>query len=304
MPLDDFQKAVTAVVSRNRGDGSPFAGGAVIQQHGFRLSDDQDIFTDDGDRLDGLVAADRTALEAEGYTVRETRSYSGFRECAVMKPMVGTTVLQWTAALGREFYAPVPDPLFGRRLHFADLAANKALAAAGRMKKRDFVDLWMLDRHVMPLWRIACAAPGKDAGLNPFSLIEDAALNWSAAMRNDGPAGRPKLTTDISLAEVGAGLRRAMREARLILPELGPECYGRLQVDDSGQPLRGREPAAGGAWKPPMPGGALPAFAGMDSEMIAGLIAEHGLEGSRHTGLAAEADMDKPDPDRGPDFSM
>ena len=115
-------------------------------------------------------------------------------------------------------------------------------------------------------------------------------------MRNDGPAGRPKLTTDITLAEVGAGLRRAMREARLILPELGPECYGRLQVDDSGQPLCGREPAAGGAWKAPIPGGALPAFAGMDSEMIAGLIAEHGPEGSRHTVLASEAAMDKPDP--------
>ena len=198
MPLDDFQKAVTAVVSRNRSDGSPFAGGAVIQQHGFRLSDDQDIFTDDGDRLDRLVAADRAVLEAEGYTVRETRSYAGFRECAVMKPMVGTTVLQWTAALGREFYAPVPDPLFGRRLHFADLATNKALAAAGRMMKRDFVDLWMLDRHVMPLWRIACAAPGKDAGLNPFSLIEDAALNWSDGV--DAPSKRrhiaPEKTPD------------------------------------------------------------------------------------------------------------
>ena len=45
MPLDEFQKSVIAVVSRNRDSGSPFAGGAVIQQHGFRLTEDQDIFT-------------------------------------------------------------------------------------------------------------------------------------------------------------------------------------------------------------------------------------------------------------------
>ncbi len=160
MPLDKFQKAVTAVISRNRDAASPFAGGGVIQQHGFRLTEDQDIFTTGEEPLDRLVQADRAALEAAGFAVRPGRRYSGFRECKVMKPMTGTTVLQWTAGLAREFYAPVPDELFGFRLHLADLAVNKALAAAGRMRKRDFADLWMLDRHVMPLWRMACAALG------------------------------------------------------------------------------------------------------------------------------------------------
>ena len=45
MSLDEFQKGVIAVISRNRDPGSPFASGAVIKQHGFRLSEDQDIFT-------------------------------------------------------------------------------------------------------------------------------------------------------------------------------------------------------------------------------------------------------------------
>ena len=48
MPLDEFQKGVIAVISHNRGPGSPFAGDAVIRQHGFRLSEDQDIFTAGG----------------------------------------------------------------------------------------------------------------------------------------------------------------------------------------------------------------------------------------------------------------
>ena len=288
MPLDEFQQGVIAVINRNRDSGSPFAGGAVIQQHGFRLTEDQDIFTASDESLDELVQADRAALEAAGFRVHPRRSYSGFRECVVEKPMTGTTVLQWTAALAREFYVPVPDPQFGHRLHIADLAVNKALAAASRMKKRDFVDLWMLDRHVMPLWRMVCGAPGKETDLNPFSTIEHISYNWSMTVRRDDPADQLMLTIDVPLEEIGSGLRNAMREARLVLPDVQPEHYGRLQVDEAGNPVATREITPGGTWKAPVPGGALPAFAGADSEMIAGLIAEYGLEGSRYTGSPAE----------------
>ena len=290
MPLDEFQKGVVAVIRRNRDPASPFAGGAVIQQHGFRVSEDQDIFTSSDEHLDTLVQDDREALEANGYVTQVRRSYSGFRECRVAMPITGTTILQWTAALAREYYAPVPDPQFGYRLHFADLAVNKALAASGRMRKRDFVDLWMLDRHVMPLWRMACAAPGKETDLNPFSLVEDIAFNWSVTVRRDDPGDHPTLTTEVSPEEIGAGLRKAIREARLILRDIEPAHYVRLQVGDTGQPLLAREITAGGTWRAPRPGGALPAFAGTDSEMVARLIAEYGLEGSRFTGEAPAAE--------------
>ena len=289
MPLDEFQKDVIAVISRNRGPESPFAGGADIQQHGLRIPEDQGIFTTGHEPIDDLVKADRTALEEAGFTVNLRRSHSGFRECTVMKPMTGTTILQWTVALAREFYAPVPDPQFGHRLHLADLAVNKALAAASRVRKRDFVDLWMLDRHVMPLWRMACAAPGKEPDLNPFSLIEDASFNWSRTVRRDNPADRLTMTADISLQEIGEGLRKAMREARLYLQDISPEHYGRLQVDAEGRPVVSRETVAGERWKTPMAGGALPTFDGIDSEMIAGVIAQYGLEGSRHTGPAPQS---------------
>lgn len=72
------------------------------------------------------------------------------------KSLAGTTVLRWTHGLSREFHSPVPDEMFDYRLHFADLAVNKTPAAGSPMEKRDFVDLWVLDRHVMPLWRMAC----------------------------------------------------------------------------------------------------------------------------------------------------
>ena len=284
MPLDEFQKSVIAVVSRNRDSKSPFADGAAIQQHGFRLSAHQDIFAVSDESLDDLVKADRTALEAAGFEVHSRIGFTGFRECLIVKSMIGTTVLQWTTALAHEFHGPVPDPQFGHRLHFADLAVNKALAAASRTEMRDFVDLWMLNRHVIPLWRMACGVPGKDVALNPFSVIERISFNWCRAVQKDDQVGKLLLTADVPLEEVGGGLRDAMDEARLVLSDVQPEHYGRLQVGEGGQPVVAREIAQGGVWKALKPGGVLPAFAGIDSEMIAGLIAEYGPEGSRCTG--------------------
>ena len=285
MPLDEFQKGIVAVISSNRDPQSAFAGGGVIQQHGIRLTDDQDIFASDDGLLDDLVQADRRALEAAGYTVRNTRKFDGFRECLISKPMTGSTVLQWTAGLANEYFAPVPDPLFGYRLHFADLAVNKALAAGSRMKKRDFVDLLMLDRHVMPLWRMACAVPGKRPDLNPFSLVERMSHNWDLAVRRNAADDRLVLTEELSLEEIGQGLFASLDETRMRLPDAPPESYGRLQVDGNGQPVVNRGITSGGNWKAPRPGGALPSFEGIESEMIAGLIAEHGPEGNLHTGF-------------------
>ena len=44
MPLDAFQREVLAVLSRRRTPSSPLAGGAVLQLHGYRLSEDLDVF--------------------------------------------------------------------------------------------------------------------------------------------------------------------------------------------------------------------------------------------------------------------
>ena len=212
----------------------------MIQQHGFRLTEDQDIFAAGDEQLDDLVQADRAALEAAGFAVHPRRSYSGFRECTVAKPMTGTSVLQWTAALSREFYAPVPDPQFGHRLHLADLAVNKALAAASRMKKRDFADLWMLDRHVMPLWRMACGAPGKDAGLNPFSVIERISFNWSMTVGRNDPSDWLVLTVDVPLEEIRRG--SAQRDAGRAASSAGcPAGTLRSPPDRRGRPA-GRRP--------------------------------------------------------------
>ena len=268
MPLDEYQKGIIGVIRAHRDAESPFAGGSGIQQHGFRLSDDQDIFTS-GD-LDSIMRQDTQALKTAGYSVLPGKSYTGFRECIVAKLAIGRTILQWTQGLVDEFYAPVPDPLFGFRLHFADLAVNKALAAGSRMELRDFVDLWMLDCHVVPLWRMACAAPGKHSLVNPFSLIEDISRNWHFTSRRKDPGDDLLLTTETPLEEVWTNLNDRIHEARVALRSVEPECYGRLEVDTRKRPVLTREVTSGGHWVAPLLGGGMPSFEGIDREVTSG----------------------------------
>ena len=67
-----------------------------------------------------------------------------------------------------------PDEEFGWRLHLADLATNKVLALAGRWEARDFVDTLYLDETFASLGLLAWAAAGKDPGLTPWLILEQA----------------------------------------------------------------------------------------------------------------------------------
>ena len=279
MPLDDFQKEILELIRENRTTSSPFAGGSVIQYHGMRLSDDQDIFTA-GDP-EPVMRIDKRVLEDAGLTVQETKTYTGFRECHVMRPGISSTTLQWSQALNLEYFAPVPDPDFGQRLHFVDLAANKTLAASGRTLERDFVDLWMLDRYIMPLWRMACAAGSKSQDFGPLALIDRISFNYTLATTKNRNQSRVVHTTEIPKGEPTEGLFAAIDKARLILPRLPESWLGKLQLSNKGQPVLNKEPIAieGGSWIQPELGGALPTFEGIDDQMVANLIAEYGKEG-------------------------
>jgi len=69
------------------------------------------------------------------------------------------------------------DDLFGYRLHVADLATNKALAAAGRREPRDVLDLLYIHKHHLPLGAVIWAAVAKDPGYSPESLIAEIRRN-------------------------------------------------------------------------------------------------------------------------------
>jgi hypothetical protein len=63
---------------------------------------------------------------------------------------------------------------FGYCLHPADIAVNKILALAGRTEIRDFLDTLQLDDAYLSLGALIWAACGKDPGLSPSMIMDQA----------------------------------------------------------------------------------------------------------------------------------
>jgi hypothetical protein len=78
----------------------------------------------------------------------------------------------WAHDSAWRFMPLVRDPLGGLLLHPVDVAVNKVLALAGRDEPRDFVDILFVHARVLPLAALCWAAPGKDPGFTPLSLLE------------------------------------------------------------------------------------------------------------------------------------
>jgi hypothetical protein len=288
MPLDDLQKAVLAVLLPKRSPQSVFAGGSVLNRHAYRLSDDQDLFHAEGVDVHDVAKADMTALEQVGYHVTVTKQYEGFIEARVGHEEMGTTKIQWVEAGSWTFFAPVPDPEYGFRLHMVDLAINKALAAGGRHEARDFIDLALIHEHVMPLWQAIWAAPGKDAQWSPLSLAERIGRNNNFRQEDYDDAEIISLI-DLSATEIGAIVREAIEEARQLFESLPPETAGHLLVDENGH-LASLDTILNGEGVRVLPakrGGAWPSSPDIDHFFVDRLIQQFGRDGEKLTEMGA-----------------
>ena len=279
MPLDDFQKRVVKTIAPNRSMNSPIAGGGMLQQFGIRLSNDTDIFIKDED-VNTLFESDRQLLAKAGFYVEKTRTYEGFIEALVAsmnEDEPGRTHLQWVSEGLNGFFPAIRDEEVGFRLHFADLAVNKLLACTGRKKLRDFVDMWMIDAYSMPLWRLALAAPGKDTGWSPRSLIERFAANMvfsPVQFESD-----VDLLIPIEPKTIIQGLRCSIDEARIKLDEINISMAGKLAVID-GQVVTGRDIRTDVEWIDVYAGG-NPHLAGFrDDNLVQPIIEKFGIDGA------------------------
>src|SRR5438067_460005 len=81
--------------------------------------------------------------------------------------------LEWTHDSAFRFFFTQPDELFGYVLHPADLATNKASAAADRREPRDIVDLVTIHENILPLGAAVCAAVGRFPGQSPEEMLSD-----------------------------------------------------------------------------------------------------------------------------------
>src|SRR5205814_4095770 len=79
--------------------------------------------------------------------------------------------IDWAADSAFGFFPIERDPQWGWRLHLFDMATNKALALSARTETRDYVDIVELHK-TFPLAAICWAAPGKDPGFTPLSLLK------------------------------------------------------------------------------------------------------------------------------------
>jgi hypothetical protein len=255
--------------------------GAVLQRHGYRASEDLDVFNAPNINVVAAAELDITDLRAAGFEVSPTTRYEGFVEAIAAKPDIGTTKIQWVQYSGYNFYQPVPDPEFGWRLHFADLAVNKVLAAASRRQPRDLIDLYLVHTFIMPLWHAVWAAPGKDVEMTPEKVVERVRYHSQYApgeIQNSvfaaPPAAIPNMITEV---------RNALDEAENYVNRLPADTVGKILVDSTGRPIRSldelktlEQPAVAA-----VEGGTWPSGPDIDHFIIARIIDSYGRNGEK-----------------------
>jgi hypothetical protein len=163
---------VLRVLAAERSPDSYIAGGVAINREGPRFSDDIDIFQDTEQRLEAAANADAKALTAAGLKLSWKKIVTGKRE-AELEGLGDRMRLDWVHDSAYRFFPPQRDELFGYVLHPADLATNKASAAADRRESRDIVDLVTIHESILPLGAVICAAVGRFPGQSPEEMLAD-----------------------------------------------------------------------------------------------------------------------------------
>jgi hypothetical protein len=245
MALTPLQRRICLLLAeqRKRSGESYVAGGAALNEllGGARMSRDVDLFHDTEEALAATWAQDRLTLQQAGLRVVPSRESPSFVQAQVGDG-AETEVLQWVQDSAYRFFPLVESELFGLTLHPFDHATNKVLALAGRRKVRDWVDTIQCHDSLQPLGYLAWAASGKDPGLSPLFILEQAARTRYVQgeldqLQFDGPTPRA--------AELSVRWHLAIDEARELIKLLPSEEAGRCVLDAAGRLERAAPEALG-----------------------------------------------------------
>jgi hypothetical protein len=235
MALTALQVAILRLLSERRmRSGESYVAGGVALNHVLqapRLSQDIDLFHDTDQALLQSWQDDRELLRGAGYSVEVVHEAPGFIDAEVGRDR-DAVLVQWARDSAFRFFPLMRDETLGLTLHPYDLATNKALALAGRLEPRDWIDLINCHEAIQPLGCLAWAACGKDPGFTPEFIIDAAAAQRYAQEEIDLLAfvdGPP------SAAELGGRWKQAVREAREIIARLPVETLGCCVLDRGGR---------------------------------------------------------------------
>ncbi|MDQ6621882.1 MAG: nucleotidyl transferase AbiEii/AbiGii toxin family protein [Verrucomicrobiota bacterium] len=253
MPLTDFQRDVFRLLASHRHPDSYVAGATPLhrQADSPRFSEDIDIFHDAEEAVARAAENDLRVLAENGYQIERTLITPAFQRAGIRKQNE-VLKLEWAVDSAFRFFPVQPDDDFGFTLHIADLATNKILALAGRWEARDFIDTLYLHRTYAQLGLLAWAAAGKDPGLTPLFILEQAArfnrLNADelAAVLGSGKLDLPKMKADwLRMLDSAQRIIRSLPTEDMGCFYLGP---GNTAVDPGSHPNATRHFASvGGA---------------------------------------------------------
>jgi hypothetical protein len=228
VPISKFQSDVLQLLAAQRSPDSYITGGIAINRQGPRFSDDIDIFHDSIARQESAVAADEAALAAAGYAIAwPPNQRTGKREATVAKS--GEQMqLEWVTDSAFRFFPTQPDALFGYVLHPADLATNKAAAAADRRVPRDIVDLVTIHESILPLGAVVAAAVGKFIGTTPEEMLAEITRR-SRFTAEEFQA----LATDhpIDVRDLHRRIRAMIEDAEAFIAKLPSDAVGVIFMD-------------------------------------------------------------------------
>jgi hypothetical protein len=233
MALTQFQINVLRLLTENRvhDNESYIAGGAALNQilRTRRKSNDLDLFHDTTEALQITWNDDKKTLINNGYTVKIEREAISFVEAEISRGKEHL-LIQWVRDSAFRFFPLVKDTVLGYTLHPFDLATNKLCAMAGRLEPRDWIDTIECQRHVQPLGYLIWAACGKDPGINPHMLLNDAArLHYSQqeidSLDFDG--------SNPSAIQLSIEWKETLKTASAVIADLPEDHFGECILTDS-----------------------------------------------------------------------
>ncbi|MDP9839548.1 hypothetical protein J2T09_004324 [Neorhizobium huautlense] len=182
-----------------------------------------------------MATRDIEELKRHGFEVAIDVFIYGCVEASVGKDGEAT-LIQWMSEARQRFMPLVNDPQWGIRLHQADLAVNKVLAASTRRKARDYVDLIQIEENFCPLGPIIMAASGKPPHFSPVRIIDEIRHKGLSIASEDYQSVRG-LPKEYNPASIRENLEQSLRRAEIYIRFAPADLVGLLAVNADGRPV-------------------------------------------------------------------